>query len=269
MEIVRKVIHPFLVHVEIIWFCSTGSYATTIMILSSTLAGSIADGDGDDDLNTFYQNEGFSSSIITGTISDPELSNVDLFVAMLPNDGFGTSEITALTNYLATGGRILFMGEQNSFAPTENNFINGALSDLGSSMLLGASSIDSGFNDTSAGQILPHPFNSSVNLVNYGNVNSISGIPPGNELFLAKDLSTPWGGVELVGNGTMIVLADTNMISHIEDTAGNDNHLFFTNIVPEPNGAFVIGLGAAVAVIAMRCRHKSYHLRPLSNSRGP
>jgi len=204
--------------------------AVTVKILSSTLVGTIADADGDDDLNAFYQNEGFSSSKITGSISGTDLSNVDLFVSMLPDDSFSVSEISALSTYLSTGGRILFMGDQNGFSSTENGYINTALSDLGSSMSLGASSIDTGFNNTSSGQILTNLFTSGLNLVNYGNVNSITGIPPGNELFLAKDLSTAWGGYESVGGGTIVLLADTNMISHIEDTGGNDNHVFFMNV---------------------------------------
>ena len=212
--------------------CSTTSNAATITILSSNRAGDIANGDGDDDLNLFYQNEGFSSSIVTGELNTGNLTDTSLLVAMLPDDAFTGSELTVLSNYLSTGGSILFMGEQEGFAAAQNAFLNSALSALGSSMTIGTTSVDSGFNDTSAGQVLAHPLNATVSLINYGNVNSISGVPTGGELFLAKDLTTVWGGVETIGNGSIVVLADTNMISNIENTAGNDNHAFFVNVVP-------------------------------------
>jgi len=233
-------------------FLSVASDAATIRILSSTLAGTINSADADDDLNTFYQDAGFSSSIFSGAVTSTELSGVDLFIAMLPDDAFSSSEITVMSNFLATSGRILLIGEQHGFAATENGFLNSALASLGSAMSLGSSSIDSGFNNTSAGQISSHPLNSGVGLINYGNVNSVSGIPLGGELFLAKDLTTTWGGIESVGGGSVILLADSNMISNIEDTAGNDNHQFFLNVVPEPQSTVLIGLAATCFMLGRR-----------------
>lgn len=213
--------------------CSIVSNGAEVAILESTLAGTIADGDGDDDLSEFYQGEGFCSSIVTGVVNEVALASTDLFIVMLPDDPFTASEIASMTNFLSRGKTILFMGEQHGFAAAENVYLNSALSDLGSGMSLGTSSVGSGFDDTGAGQILAHSFNSGVDLVNYGNVNSLSGVPAGGELFLAEDLVTVWGGVESLGGGNVILLADINMISHIRDTDENDNHQFFVNIVPE------------------------------------
>ena len=83
-----------------------------------------------------------------------------------------------------------------------------------------------------AGQVLPHVYNDGVAIVNYGNVGSVLGALPGGELFLASNLVTLWGSVESLGGGTdnVILLADINVISHIEDTFGNDNHVFFRNV---------------------------------------
>lgn len=208
--------------------------AATIKILSSTRAGDLTDADGDDDLNAFYQGKGFNSSIYSGTITNADLLGVDLLVIMLPDDDFSASEIDAMGACLALGGRILFMGEQVNFGSVQNTRINSALSALGSSMSLGTASVDLGFNDTGAGQILDNPFNAGVNLINYGNVNSISGTPAGHEIFLAKDLSTVWGGYEFIGAGTLILLADVNVINEIESTASYDNHIFFTNLATVP-----------------------------------
>ena len=231
-----KVTWSICIAITLIGLIGVEADAQTIKVLTSIKAADIADGDGDDDLNAFYVNEGFASSLFSGAVTDAELTGVDLLVIMLPDDAFAVSEITAMANHLSSGRTILFMGEQENFAPTENGFLNAALSDLGSSMELGTDSLDPGFNDTVLGQILSHPLNDGVNLINYGNVNSLSGVDPGNGLFLDMNLTALWGGVESVGGGSVALLGDVNMVSHIEDTVNNDNHVFFTNIatVSEP-----------------------------------
>jgi len=204
--------------------------ATTVKILTSVAAGGISDGDGDDDLNAFYIDIGATSSLFSGAVTAGELAGVDLLVAMLPDDAFIPAEITAMDGFLMNGGRILFIGEQESFASVENGHVDAALSALGSTMSLDANSLDSGFRNTVISQIRPHPLNAGVFLINYGNVNTISGVPPGDELFLASNLTSVWGGVETNGSGDIVLLADVNIISHIEDIAGNDNHVFFANL---------------------------------------
>lgn len=204
--------------------------ATTVKILTSTAAAGIADGDGDDDLNAFYLDIGAVSSLFSGTVTAAELAGVDLLVVMLPDDAFTTAEIEAMDDFLMNGGRVLFMGEQQMFTPDENGYLNAALSALGSTMSLDANALDSGFRNTLTSQILAHPFNTGVFVVNYGNVNSISGVPTDGEILLASDLISVWGGVQERGSGEVVLLADVNIISHIEDTAGNDNHVFFGNL---------------------------------------
>lgn len=49
----------------------------------------------------------------------------------------------------------------------------------------------------------------------------------------------------------MILLADLNMLSNIEDTAGNDNHVFFLNIAPAQASAADLPLMAPLGVLGL------------------
>ena len=229
---------------------------TGVKILTSSLAGTIVAADADNDLNSFYQEKGISSSLWPNEVTSTTLAGASLLVVMTPDDAFTGTEITAMGDFLDAGGRILFMGEQDGFAATENGYINSALAALGSSMSLGTDTIDAvGLVDTIPGQILAHPFNSGVTLLNYGNVNSVSGVPAGGgldgELFLAQNVAEVWGGVDdLASGGSIVLVADLNLLSLIEDEAGNDNHIFFLNIAPGPASA-VPGLGSALPLLVL------------------
>lgn len=230
--------------------------ATTVKILTSIKAGEIVDGDADNDLDAFYRGAGVSSSLWSGGVSAEALEGATLLVVMVPDDAFTTAELAAMADFLAADNRILFMGDQHGFSPAENAHINAALAALGSGMSLGTFSVDTeGLQDTIAGQILAHPFNTDVAVLNYGNVNVVLGIPAAADLsgplFVAKDLVTPWGGVEeLPGGGLVILLGDTNLLSAIENEAGNDNHVFFLNILAAPPAADVPPIWAGFAISA-------------------
>ena len=204
--------------------------ATTVKILASAKAGTIADADADDDLQAFYAGLGAASSLLTGTVTAGDLVGVDVFVVMLPDDAFTAAELTALADFASNGGTLLLMGEQDGFAAAENAHLNAALSSLGSAMSLDAASLDTaGLQDTVSGQIVAQPgLTDGVLVVNYGNVNSISGVSPSREIFLASDLSSVWGGFEPIANGRIVLLADVNVVSNLEDTVANDNHVFKT-----------------------------------------
>jgi hypothetical protein len=209
-----------------------GAMAETVKILTSVQAGTISGADADDDLAAFYAGFGLDSSLVTGTVTATALVGVDLFVAMLPDDSFSAAEITALDDFVASGGDLLLMGEQHAFAAVENGYLNALLVGVGSAMTLDSSGFDSGFHNTIGAQIVTQPgLTDGVTLINYGNVNSLSGVSPSREIFLASNLTSVWGGFELLGSGRVILLADVNIISNLEDTAGNDNHIFFENLV--------------------------------------
>lgn len=227
-------------------FASEPLESAEIRILTSTLAGTIANGDADDDLNSFYQGGGHSSSLITGPILPGQLVGVDLLVVMLPDAALSMAETDEMLSLAEAGGWILFIGEQHNFAASENGSVNAALGALGSSMSIETSSLGSGFANTSSDQIVDNPLTLGVDLVNYGNVNRILGVPSGNEIFLTPDLSNSWAAYERLNHGVIVLLADSNIISNIENTAANDNHAFFSNVA-----AFSAGSDPSISIHSM------------------
>ena len=83
--------------------------ASTVKVLRSTLAGTIANADADDDLDAFYNGVGATSSLHTGTLTAPDLVGVDLLVLMLPDDAFSPSEIAVIDDFVAAGGELLLI----------------------------------------------------------------------------------------------------------------------------------------------------------------
>ena len=101
------------------------------------------------ELVTFYNAlAGTTSVLLSGNVTD--LTNVDLFVAPLPDDDFTGPELTILGNFLTGGGTILFTAE-NTASPfiTSTAAINNALSALISTLIVVAPSADPGFNRAS------------------------------------------------------------------------------------------------------------------------
>jgi hypothetical protein len=219
--------------------------AVEVGILRSTLAGSIAGGDADDDLAAHYNAQpGFRATLVSGTLDSATLAPYDLFVVMLPDDAFTAGETAALADFVSRGRHLLLIGEQHGFAAAENGHLNALLPALGSSMSLGTASLDTGLGNTTSGQIVAHPLNLNVATLNYGNINSLAGVPAGNRLFLAADLSSVWGGFEDIDFGRVVLLADANLLSDIESTGSNDNGVWFNNVAaaaarcaPFPSGA--------------------------------
>lgn len=239
--------------------------AGLVTILRSTKAAEIGMTNGaDKDLNSFYLSAGFTTSLFTGPVTDTTLAGSSLFVAMLPDKEFEASEITAMRNFLSTGGRIMFMGEANNFALAENLRINSALRDLGSGLSLGTKSLDPGLRNTTSAQISAHPLNNGITQpINYGNVNAIEGTS-GSALFTTTQVAGAfsWGRVESLNGGEIVLLADTNMISNIESRLLNDNHVFFANVatasaVPEPSSLIMVGIAASGLLLSQRTRRKS------------
>ena len=115
-------------------------------------------------INNFYNGlPGVNSSIISGPLDSNDLSGVNLLWAVQPNNSYSASEIAAMSNYLAGGGRIAFMGEHGQFLPVPNNNISAAISALGGHMSIVNDIFDPGFRVTIPGQILPHTLTQGVN----------------------------------------------------------------------------------------------------------
>ena len=76
-------------------------------------------------------------------ITPAELSNADLFISETPANPYSAAQLDAMADYVRDGGRILFLGDTNSF-PVQNGFINAAILEIGGAMQLGTDSIAPG-----------------------------------------------------------------------------------------------------------------------------
>lgn len=147
-------------------------------------------------INSHYNGlPGVTSGYLSGTITGPDLSGVDLFMSVLPSDSYLSSETLALDDFLSSGGTLYLSGENHVGFPNENSRINSLLADLGSTMGLGESSIDGIFLTTSS--VDAGPFTSGVLSVTYNNANTAFGgtsllrTHSANQTFVAYQTTAP------------------------------------------------------------------------------
>jgi hypothetical protein len=154
---------------------------TSVAILDHGLGGSV--GTVPSDINTHYNSlTGVSSSIFTGTVTGAQLSVVDLFVAVLPDDDFTAAEIGVMTSFLYSGGDIFFLGENNNF-PTQNARINNALTGLGSSLQIVNDIFDSGYHIATGSQIATDAYTAGVSTFTYAAPSQVPVVTGGTTLF--------------------------------------------------------------------------------------
>ena len=196
-------------------------------------------------VNDFYNGlGGHSSSIVTGTLNTIDLVGTDLLWATHPSDSYSALELTAMSNYLALGGRIAFMGEHNGWAPDENARINEALNFLGSSISIHSSSLDSGFRSASVddGQILAHELTAGVESYEYAMFAPLILGGNAEALMLGEELLNGEESVmmafENIGAGSIFLMTDQNVWDNSPNWAGTfDNGQLFANLVDADTGA--------------------------------
>ncbi|MBN1844531.1 MAG: hypothetical protein JW810_02530 [Sedimentisphaerales bacterium] len=216
-------------------------YASVVKVLNTTTGGGIGTSAA---VNTFYNAQaGVTSSLINGAVTAADLVGADLFVVNNPDNNFLASEITAMAGFLAGGKRILFIGENSNF-PNENNRISGAIASLGGSMSISNTMFDSGYwvATKTNGQILNHTLTTGVNSLEYAAPSGIGGVAGGERLFLSSNLTQVWAGHELAGGGSIVLVADSNIIRDLS-VGSYDNDVFFNNMltpIPAP-GAILLG----------------------------
>lgn len=169
---------------------------SAVRVLESTSGASSANM-ADLDISTFYNTiSGVSSTLVSGTISSETLLGVDLFVSLLPDDPFSTSEVTVLRDFLSTGGSIFFLGENSySLFTDSNDIINSVLTDLGSGMAIVPDAFDS-YAEALGSQIAADPFTTGVGSFHYSVASEVSGGIPlifgsGQQPFVAYRIVVP------------------------------------------------------------------------------
>ena len=225
-------------------FMTAPALAKVVKVLDTTTGGGIGTSAA---VNTYYNTQaGVTSTLINGPFTAATLTGVDLFVINNPDTNFTATEIAAMSGFLGGGNRLMFIGE-NSYFPTENNRISGAIGSLGGSMSISNTIFDSGYHTATKGngQILTHCLTTGVNSLEYAAPSGIGGVAGGERLFLSADLSQVWAGHELAGGGSIVLVSDSNIIRDL--AVGNyDNDIFFNNmltscnVIPAP-GALLLG----------------------------
>ena len=205
-------------------------------------------------INNFYNSYGGHSSAIVGSsIAGVNLGGIELLWAVQPADLYSLAEIDTLAGYLSGGGRIAFMGEHGSFAPTENNNINAALAALGANISIVNTVEDSGFRTASVGdgQILAHPLTTGVNSYEYAAFAPLT-ISGSAQALMLGELGSVMMAYQNIGPGSIFLITDQN----VWDTSGSlwpshDNEVMFDNLVSGQTGAPPVGAVPEPSVWAM------------------
>lgn len=136
-------------------------------------------------LQTLYAAQSGVSSTrvsISTVLGAADFDGVDLFVSVVP-DLYSSAETMLISDFLTSGGTVFLVGENNEFFSTQNSAINALLSDLGSEMSLGTSSLNAGFQ-VGGGSVFADPLTAGVSALTYAYTNTVSG---GDALVAALD----------------------------------------------------------------------------------
>lgn len=219
-------------------------------------------------INNFYNSlAGTTSTIANGTLDTVNLSGVGLLWATQPADAYTAAELQSMSNFLAGGGRIAFMGEHGGFGPAQNTRINTALSALGATITINNTTVDPGFQTASVldGQILAHPLTTGVSTYQYAAFAPLSLSGTAQALMLGAALDTVMMAYQNIGPGSIFLITDQNVWDNAPTNwpGGFNNAKMFENLllgdtgappppVPEPTAILLLGAGLFGAAMRRR-----------------
>jgi hypothetical protein len=218
-------------------------------------------------INEFYDSLPGHNSAIISALTPATLAGVSLLWAVQPSAPYGADQLSAMAGFLATGGRIAFMGEHGNFAPDENNRINAAIAALGGTIRINNIVVDGGFRTASRlnGQILDHPLTEGVNRYEYAAFAPLIVEGTAEVLMRGQAANTIMMAYQNIGPGSIFVITDQNVWDGSPRWSGQfDNGRMFQNLlvaetgappvtaVPAPAGLALFGLGLAGLAAARR-----------------
>ena len=201
---------------------------------------------------------GHDAQAAVGQLDTVDLSSTDLLWATLPSDSYTALELSAMADYLATGGRIAFMGEHGSWGPNQNNRINAALLALGSSISINNATLDGGFRSAGVndGQILNHSLTAGVDTYEYAAFAPLTIGANAEVLMLGEAQYNGEDSVMMayqnIGAGSIFLITDQNVWDNVGNWGNFDNGRMFENLlsartgaepIPEPSALLLMVLG--------------------------
>ncbi len=209
-------------------------------------------------VNNFYNSlAGHSSSVANGTLDTVNLAGVNLLWATQPADSYTGAELAKMSNFLAGGGRIAFLGEHGTFAPDQNLRINAALSALGANISINNFILDSGFRSASVidGQILAHTLTTDVESYQYAAFAPLTIGGSAVALMLGEDSFNGNPSVMMayqnIGAGSIFLITDQNVWDNSPDWGNFDNAQMFENLLSATTGAPPVGGVPAPGALAL------------------
>jgi CshA-type fibril repeat protein len=161
---------------------------------------------------------------------------------------FSGSQVTTLSTYLGTGGKVLMIGENDNYA--NNAAFRGLATALGSSMQIQNNAFDPGFRDTP--YVDADPLTRDVKVINYAYTATVSFSPPARSLVRRSDGSATMMAAEAIGAGTLIALGDANAFT----SPSGDSGVFVANLCGtrrETSSAVSCTPGAALVGATVTC----------------
>jgi opacity protein-like surface antigen len=117
-----------------------------------------------------YGGPGSTASYISGELTADNIAGGRL-LWLIPADGFTSSEISVMSSFLNSGGRIGFLGAWYGFATARDDSINAAISSLGGHISINTNYVDNGYPHyayRSNDRILSDPLTNGVDSFVYG-----------------------------------------------------------------------------------------------------
>ena len=181
-------------------------------------------------IGKFYQDNNASVTVKqTGHLLTGSLDGVSLLWVFLPYENFTDADITYMSEFLETGGRIVFNGEHVGYFEQGNINISNAVQKLGGTFTVLAQNADNPMNGVISGACINRESKLTNGLTGYYLSASAKISYSGSTQVVIMDNSrAPIVVDQAVGKGRITLFTDVNNWDHVmyKSTASNNQELF-------------------------------------------